>query len=444
MITYENDFWSYRKDVSDKASQYVQGLLTRGIRKNAEDIAEVIPGAKVQNLQQFISQSKWNYTQVLQHTALNVNSLIGDPDSAALIIDESGIPKKGNMSVGVARQWLGCLGKTDNGQVGVYAALCNGNRSALINTRLYLPECWIDDKERCDNAHIPEERQIFKTKDELAIEMVDEALELEIKFKFVGADAGYGKGLNFINELEKRNLQFMVDIHKDQIIYVNKPKPFIPQKKGTRGRTPSEYTVNEEAVQIDDFTKTIRSDKWELIEVRDSTKGPLVYEVYVKQIYVWNSTMGSRPRLYWLVIRRDAETRSDYKYSFSNAPAATKIEELAFMQGQRFWIEHAIKVCKSDCGMADYEIRGWDGWHRHMALAMMAQFFLLKEMIYNQDEYPILSPRDVMEILAIFLPRKEVTINSVIDEMKKRHNQRMLTKRSGEIKYRENYNLNLT
>lgn len=436
MLTYENDFWSYRKNVSDKASQYVQGLLTRGIRKNAEDIAEVVEGAKTQNLQQFISQSKWDYIPVLQHTALNVNSLIGDSNNTALIIDESGIPKKGKESVGVARQWLGCLGKTDNGQVGVYAALCNGNHAALINTRLYLPEIWVDDKERCKKAHVPEKYQILNTKDALALEMVDEALELKIKFKYVGADAGYGKGLHFLLELEKRNLQFMIDVHRDQAIYVNRPNPYIPEKKSKKGRTPCEYRVDEKSIQIEDFVKSISNSKWETIEVRDSTKGPLVYEVFAKRVYVWNQEMEKKPRNYWLVIRRDAQTHDDYKYSISNA-SNTSTKQLAFMQGQRFWIEHAIKVCKSDCGMADYEIRGWDGWHRHMALSMMAQFFLLKEMIHNQTDYPILSPRDVMEILAIFLPQKERTIDSIIIEMEKRHCQRLKTKRSGELKYRK-------
>ncbi len=129
-------------------------------------------GAQVQNIQQFISDSAWKYQYVMDQTAQNVNDLLGDDESAAILIDESGIPKKGKKSVGVSRQWIGSLGKTDNGQVGVFSALSNGNRSCLINTKLYLPKEWTNDKKRCDEAHIPKDQQKFKTKDELAIDLV--------------------------------------------------------------------------------------------------------------------------------------------------------------------------------------------------------------------------------------------------------------------------------
>lgn len=430
-------FWSYRRDVSDKASQYIQGLLTKGIRKNAEDIAEVVPGAKTQNLQQFISDSKWQYTPVLQHTALNVNELIGDENDTGFFVDESGIPKKGKMSVGVARQWLGCLGKTDNGQVGVYSALGNGTIANLINAKLYLPEEWIKDKERCKKAHIPEEHQVFKTKDELALELVDEAVELKLKFGWVGADAGYGKGLNFMRELENRNLTFMIDVHKDQKIYLTKPKPYIPVKEKECGRPATEFVVDEKTIRIDKLIETINDSKWRIVEVRDSTKGPVLYEVFAKRVYCWTPYMKDEIKSWWLVVRRNPITHDDYKYSISNSTVDTTIERLAYMQGQRYWIEHAFEICKGDCGMADYEVRGWDGWHRHMALVMMAQYFLSLEMIDNKNEIPLLSPRDIMEILAIFLPKKEVTIESVIREMQLRHIQREKTKQSGIAKVNE-------
>lgn len=129
-----------------------------------------VPDGDVQNLHQFITSSKWSSSDAIERVALNADEMIGDPQKASLIIDESGFAKKGKHSVGVARQWFGCLGKTDNGQVGVYAALSNQNKVSLINARLYLPQCWIDDPERCKKAGIPQEHIRMRTHEELADE----------------------------------------------------------------------------------------------------------------------------------------------------------------------------------------------------------------------------------------------------------------------------------
>jgi SRSO17 transposase len=424
MLTYNNLFVSYRKDTSDKARQYLTGLLMKDLRKNAEVIASAVPNASVQNLQQFISDSSWFYQPVMNQTALNVNEMLGDKETSALIIDESGIPKKGKMSVGVARQYLGCLGKTDNGQVGVYSALCNGTNVSLIDTRLYLPEEWINDPDRCDKAYIPDNKRFFKTKEQLALELIDDAIALDLKFKVVEADAGYGKGLAFMLAIEARGKEFMVDVHVNQHVYLKNPTPYIPERKGIRGRTPTEYETDEKPVRVDALIKSIPSSKWERIEIRDSSKGPLVYDVCRKRVYVWQPEMKDKPLQWWLVVRRDAETKNGYKYSFSNASFDTTIEQLAMRQGQRYWIEHAFEVGKGDCGLDHYEVRGWDGWHRHMALVMMAQYFLLHEKMLHEKDYPLLSARDIMELLAIFLPQKERTAETIIAAMKHRHRKR--------------------
>jgi SRSO17 transposase len=435
MLTYDKHFVSYRKNVSDKATQYLSGLLKKDLRKNAETIASAVPDASVQNLQQFISDSSWQYQLVMNQTALNVNELLGDIENAALLIDESGNPKKGKMSVGVARQYLGCVGKTDNGQVGVYSALCNGTNVCLIDTRLYLPEEWTNDPERCDKAYIPKNKRDFKTKDQLAIDLVDSAIASGLRFKTVEVDAGYGKGLGFMLAIEERKKEFMVDVHVDQRVYLKNPNPYIPQRKGTRGRTPTEYETNEKPVQVNVLIKGIPASKWERIHIRDSSKGPLVYEVYCNRVYVWQPEMKDKPLQWWLVVRRDAETRSDYKYSLSNAPSVTTIEYLAMRQGQRYWIEHAFEVAKGDCGLDHYEVRGWNGWHRHMALVMMAQYFLLHEKMLHKKEYPLLTARDIMEMLAVFLPQKERTAESIIVEMKHRHRKREASTASASKKF---------
>lgn len=432
MLTYENLFRSHRRPVLDHARCYIRGLLQPDLRKNVERIANDVPGGNVQNLQQFISSSKWDATAVMRQTALNADELLGHATDACLLIDESGFPKKGKGSVGVARQWLGCVGKTDNGQVGVFSALCNGRRSQLVNTRLYLPECWTDDAVRCERVGIPEAHRHFRTKEELALEMVDDAVEQGLRFGWVGADAGYGKGLRFMLGLEERNLKFAVDVHRNQRMFLQRPHPKIPSKKATRGRIPSRYTVEEKSIRVDEWVASVPEKQWERVKVRDSSKGDLVYEVLCRQIFVWDEELGATPKKWWLVVRRNAESKKDYKYTFINAPK----RRLAFMQAQRYWIEHAFEVCKSDCGMADYEVRSWTGWHHHIALSMMAQLFLLTEAIRNQEDTPLLSPRDIMLLLAVFLPQKKPSLSSVVEAMESRHRQREKTRLSAVKKHK--------
>ena len=142
---FSGHFQSYRHDVSDKARQYASGLMQAGSRKNMDRMADVVVDAKSRNLQQFLTHSKWDHREVIDNVARDSDKLLGDDHQACLLIDESGFAKQGKESVGVRRQWLGRLGKVDNGQVAVYGALVNGQYAAPVDVRLYLPEEWTDD-----------------------------------------------------------------------------------------------------------------------------------------------------------------------------------------------------------------------------------------------------------------------------------------------------------
>ena len=187
--SYSEHFQSYRHDVSDKARQYASGLMQGGSRKNMDRMAEIVPDAKSRNLQQFVTHSKWDYREVIDHVASDADRYLGDNRYACLLIDESGFAKQGKGSVGVSRQWLGRLGKVDNGQVGVFGALANGHYTVPIDARLYLPEEWTKDPERCKKAGVPEDQRVFRTKPELALEIVRHAREKGIRYGWVGADA---------------------------------------------------------------------------------------------------------------------------------------------------------------------------------------------------------------------------------------------------------------
>jgi SRSO17 transposase len=254
--TFDCNFVSYRKKVTDKARLYLYGIVRDGIRKNMSQIAQRIPNASPDNLQNFISDSKWDARAVMNRVAQQVNDQIGDVNDSCLIIDECGIAKKGEKSVGVARQWLGSEGKVDNGQVGVYTALCKSSNASLIDARLYLPQEWIDDPKRCLEAGVPPDNIIFKTKDQIALEMVAHAREIGMKYNWVGADGGYGKGLNFMRVLDTMGETFMVDIHSDFNVYLKPVIPYLPVKEiGTRGRDYSRYQVDQIPMRVDQWAK---------------------------------------------------------------------------------------------------------------------------------------------------------------------------------------------
>lgn len=383
-----------------------------------------VPDTNHDMLQNFISDSKWSAQEVMDRVALQVNGQIGHPEHAALIIDESGFTKKGAKSVGVARQWLGSIGKVDNGQVGVFAALCNGSDACLVNARLYLPQEWTSDVERCKKAGVPEHFQNFLTKDQIALQMVKHARELGLNYGWVGADAGYGKGLGFMQALDELGETFMVDVHSDFRMFLKNPKPVVPSKsEHARGRTPIRSVVELPAHRVDTWIKSQPQSAWKKVPVRDATKGTLYYEVFTKQVWLWEK---DTPNCYqWhLVVRRNTQSKTDIKYSLCNAPKGTDIVTLAKMQAQRYWIERTFEDAKGQCGMADYEVRGWDGWHHHMALVLMAQSFMLDERLLNREEAPLLSCADIVELLYASLPQKNLSIQELARQMEERHRKR--------------------
>jgi SRSO17 transposase len=404
--------------------------------KTMEQMSFVVPDSNYQAIQQFITDSGWDYKPVMNRVAQIADELIGDETESCLIVDESGFRKKGKLSVGVARQWLGNIGKVDNGQVGVFAALCNGNRATLINGRLYLPNEWTTDKARCERAKVPLDDRTFKTKDDIALEMVVEARALGMRYGWVAADAGYGKGTSFCEELEDLGETFVVDIHSDLHVYQKNPQLYIPEDNGGRGRKPSRLITDEQTIRVDKFVAGQSSKEWKTVTLRDATNGPLVYEVLNKM--VWVASKESGKTYHWhLIVRRNALSGEDYKYSLCNADTGVSLQRLAFMQGQRFWIERAFEDCKGNCGMADYEVRSWLGWHHHMAMVMIAELFMLKERTKCNETHPLLSCTDIEEMLEYFLPRKKLSPEEFIQSILKRHQIRQALIDAAEIRARK-------
>lgn len=386
-------------------------------------MAEVVPNSKSRNLQQFLCHSKWVHKEVIDHVAQDVNAILGDARNAGYFIDESGIGKQGKASVGVARQWLGRLGKVDNGQVAVFGALAKGQYVAPVDVRLYLPREWANDPKRCERAGIPVEEQKFRTKTELALELVRHARQNGLRFGWVGADAGYGKGPGFCFSLDEMGETFCVDVHSDFRVYLEDPKPYLPQNANKPGRPFTKYQSDQQGIEVRDLVKSLPPQRWKKVTLRKTTRGILRVRACRVKVFIWDGE-SDKVKFWTLIVTKSLEDNSDMKMSLSNAPNGTKLKRLGWMQRQRFWIERTFEDAKSECGMADYQVRKWRAWHHHMALVMMAMLFMLTEKIHHKDSYPLLSCADIEHLLAHFLPRRDVTEEDVIFQLEQRHRQR--------------------
>lgn len=414
-------FVTKTRTVASQAFHYLSGLV-QSVRKNVERMTEVVPDSDYQSLQHFVTHSPWESRPVMDQVAIDAGDLFGGSPDVGLIIDETSFPKAGKKSVAVNRQWCGTLGKVDNCQVGVFSSLVHGPSAALVDGRLYVPKEWTDDSDRCRKAGIPKDI-VFKSKSQLALDSVRHLHEIGIRFSWVGIDGGYGKEPHFLSMLDEDGELFVADVHKDQSIYLGDPAPFIPERKSYKGRTPTRHKTNSTAIEVQAWALAQPEEAWQRITTRNSTKGMLQVDVLVQRAWVWNKEETSAR--YWsLIVRREVDSRETIKYSLSNAPEDTSVERLAYMQGQRYFVERTFQDAKGTAGMDHYQIRSWQSWHHHMALVMMSMLFMLKTRLEEKENIPLLSCPDVATLLAKFLPRRDTDIEEVFRQMEVRHQQR--------------------
>jgi SRSO17 transposase len=419
---YNTSFVTRTRSVVEYSKKYLLGLI-QSEKRNMERMAEVVPEANDQAYGHFISQSPWDHRSVLDQIGSDVDAALGDSPDRFLVVDESAIAKKGKKSVGVARQWNGRLGKVDNCQVGVFLALGCGDEVTLINERLYLPREWSDHPERCDEAGIPEEERVFRTKSQLAQEMVRHAHRQGLRYEWTSLDGGYGKEGWLLRALDRDGEIWVADVHCDQTFYLEDPEPIVPERRRSRGRAPSRLAAQTKAVRVDKWAAAQPEADWKQVMLRESTKGTLSVEVLHRRVSLWD---GDEPSAHcWhLIVRREIGSPREIKYSLSNAPEATTTERLAFMQAQRYWVEHALRNAKSEVGMADYQLRLWQGWHHHMTMVMLALLFMFEVRRKHKENLSLLSCHDVVELLRVLLPRANVTFEEILAQLEERHRRR--------------------
>ena len=368
-----------------RAERYISGLLSSAARKNMERIGETIPKTNSQQLQQFLSCSPWEVGPVWNWVAREAARVLGGGQDTMLMIDESGFSKKGRHSVGVARQYNGRLGKVDNCQVGVFSALSVGTRTSLVGARLYLPKEWVQDSKRCKKAGIPKEQRKLKTKTELAWELIEEGVQEGVEFDWIGMDAGYGRDQSLLLKISGLGKYYVADVDCSQQVWMKEPPgPHRPRAVADSG-----------AQRVDAIWKEHQSEARD-VELRDGENGPVRVRFWRRRVWIWPKT-SEIPVEVWLLV----SVRSDggIKYSLSNAEADISFDELGQRQGQRHFVEVCFKDGKNYLGMAEYEGRGWTFWHHHMALVGVAMLFTVTERVGYKRTMPLLSVRDLVEVI---------------------------------------------
>ena len=346
--------------------RYCTGLLSDLPRKNPTTIAASIPGTHPQRLQELTTEIQWD------ETALNAQRVermcqevrVGD---GALIFDDTGFAKQGQHSVGVARQYSGTLGKVGNGQIAVTCVYADPAVSWPVQARLYLPKEWTDDPARCAQAGVPAEIT-FQTKPEMALDLLDEADRMQVPYKVIGADAGYGGDSTFLAGLEERRKPYVVAA----------PCNFHVEVKGQSDRG---------SRRADEVLQEVALSEWKTISWREGTKGWLRKKVVALRVY--RTLEGVPQQLGWLIGERPARGQSgDWKYYFSNFPKAMPLETMVEYAHRRWHIEEFHEGGKSLLGWDDYQGRRWTGFHRQATIIMLTYSFLRWQEWRQRQEAP--------------------------------------------------------
>ncbi len=295
--------------------------------------------------------------------------------------------------------------------------------ATLIDVRLYLPRKWMDNKARCDGARIPIEAQRFKTKPELALEVIRHTSALGVRYNWIGADGLYGNDPTFLRALDEQGEVFLIDVHKDQQIYLEDPEPRRVEAVQKRGRKSTRWQSESTPIRVDQWLKQRPESAWKREVLRDGTKGTVTVEILHQRVWLWDGKE-AKGHHWYLLVRWEIPALNEIKYSLSNASEEVSSLKLAQMQGQRYWVERSFQDGKSHAGLDHYQARGWKAWHHHMALVMMAMLFMLEERIEQQEDYPLLTCSDIETLLAHFLPRRDIDVDEIIRQMELRHKKR--------------------
>jgi SRSO17 transposase len=333
-----------RQEPHQTACDYLQALLSNAERKNSWGLAEESGRSDPYGFQHLLLRAKWEADALRDEALLYARESLGE--GGILAVDETGFLKKGDKSAGVARQYTGTTGRIDNCQTGVFLAYITQAGHALVDRDLYLPEEWFADRARCEEAGIPAKTE-FRTKPQLALQMLQHTFDSGLKPSWVVADEVYGRDGTLRRALEQKRQPYVVAVAANSYVW-----------RGIRHIAPSEVLTS------------LGESEWQRLSCGKGAKGPRVYDWARVKINMHRG-LGR-----WLLFRRNIGDPEDVAYYLVYGPEKTSLEKLAEVAGKRWPIEECFESAKGEVGLADYEVRSWTGWYRHMTLCLLAHIYL--------------------------------------------------------------------
>ena len=351
------------------APLYLQGLLGPGERKSLQPMAARLGLGGHDQLQHFVASPAWDDAPLWTVLAQEADRLVGGA-GACLVIDDTALPKKGTLSVGVARQYCGQLGKKANCQSLVSLTLAQGEVPVPVSLRLFLPDQWVLDAQRCVRAGVPEACVVAQAKGEIALAELDRVRAAGVRFGCVLADAGYGTSAAFRHGLDARGLRWAVGIARNQKVY-GKDVQFVPPTGRARKPAPDREPRAAEDV--------LAALPWRCVTWRDGTKGRLAARFAATRIRVADGAVWANNRHLpgneaWLV--GEWRTSGERKYYLANLPPRTSVRALVAAIKARWVCEQAHQQLKGELGLGHFEGRSWTGLHRHALMCCVAYAYL--------------------------------------------------------------------
>jgi SRSO17 transposase len=333
-----------REEPRRSALAYMRGLVAPLERKNGWTLAEEAGHAGPDRIQRLLNRIEWDADEVLDDVRDYVVEHLGDRD-AVLIVDDTGFLKKGVRSAGVQRQYSGTAGRTENCQIGVFLAYATARGRTLIDRRLYLPTSWTDDRDRCRRAGI-DDSVAFETKVAMAKAMVRRAVADKVPFSWVTADAAYGYSKGWRFELEQADVfHVMATTRHDTVV--------------------TRWSIDH---PVHDLFPGLPRQKWKRRSCGEGAHGQRIFDWARVEVRPWHR----EDRRHWVLARRSVSRPEDISYYIAYCPADTRLDELIRIAGSRWAVEECFQAAKQECGLDDYQVRRYPGWHRHMTLAMAA------------------------------------------------------------------------
>jgi SRSO17 transposase len=369
--------------------QYVSGLLLDGKRKSIEPIAQRLASREEdvqairQRMQRAVSEASWDEREVYARIGERVDERM--PGLKAYALDDTGIEKWGDHTVGVKRQYSGTLGKIGNCQVVTTLHVVGDESSCCLGGRLYLPEEWVDDAKRRKKGRIPPE-VAYQTKPEIGLSLIDEALNQGRPNRLVLADCGYGRSHAFREGLTDRGLRYSVGVDGKQRVWPERSRLFVPCRTGKKGRPRSRHESldGDQPMRLDTLANQVEAQqRFRRVTYRDGAGGK-------RRGYFWRGRVrsaeghekGKEPGYgEWILI--ECIKPGEYKYYFSTLQKTTSLRTLVRLTKLRFRVEQDYREMKGELGLDHFEGRTWNGFHHHLAMCAVAYAFLaLKRALF--------------------------------------------------------------